>query len=445
MHENELPDQGLAHLSPEQTRVPSLGEPKIPNPRRGSMFVTEEQRVLINIVSGSLNGHAAQAQVSLEQAGPRERIYFDPPKTKCAVVTCGGLCPGINDVIRSIVMEAHHGYGVSKILGIRYGLAGFLPKTNPNVVELTPEFVSPIHEFGGSVIGSSRGPQPVEDVVDSLERLNVGMLFVVGGVGSMRAAQAIFALISERDLKISVVCIPKTIDNDIHFVSRTFGFGTAVEKAIEAIRCAHVESLGAPYGIGLVKVMGRESGFIAAEATLGIKEVNFVLVPEQHFDLQGPGGFLAALHERLHRRGHAVVVVAEGAGQEYLPESLRTDASGNRWLGDICGLLTTEIKSYFKDKLPITLKFIDPSYIIRSVPASAADRVNCNRLGSMAVHAGMAGKSGMMVSLVHEMPVHVPLPLVTHSRKRMAVDTSFWQQVQDATGQGPLVNPAPES
>ncbi|GFK93271.1 ATP-dependent 6-phosphofructokinase [Fundidesulfovibrio magnetotacticus] len=436
MHQSEHPGQPWPHLDAEKTRTPSLGAAKIPNPRRHSLFVDDEQGVLVNILHP---GHGKRPSVaSLEQAGPRRMIYFDPPKTKCAVVTCGGICPGTNDVIRSIVMEAHHGYGVSGVLGVRYGLAGFIPKTDPDVMELSPTSVADIHEFGGTVLGTSRGPQDPEDVVDALERLNVGMLFVMGGVGSMRAAQAIQAVTAARGLRIAVVCIPKTVDNDIHFVSRTFGFESAVEKVIEAVRCAHVEATGAPYGIGVVKVMGRESGFIAAAAALSIKEVNFVLAPEEPVVLEGPGGFLPALEARLRRRGHAVVLVAEGAGQDLLPESGLTDASGNKVLGDICGLLISRTKAYFKERLPINLKFIDPSYIIRSVPASGADRAHCNMLGAMAVHAGMAGKTGIMVSRLHEIPVHVPLPLVTVGRKVMDVRSSAWQQVLDTTGQSRL-------
>jgi len=436
MHESARTGQPWPELTPEQTRIPTLGQAKIPNPRTNSLFVDDGQGVLVDILNATSGKRPRPA--AMEQAGARSQIYFDPPKTKCAIVTCGGLCPGINDVIRSIVMEAHHGYKVSSILGVRYGLAGFIPKSSPNVVELTTQAVADIHEFGGTILGSSRGPQNPEDVVDALERLNVGVLFMLGGVGTLRAAQAIHEVTAKRNLRTAVVCIPKTVDNDIHFVARTFGFDTAVEKAIEAIRCAHVEALGAPNGIGLVKVMGRESGFIAAAAALAIKEVNFVLVPEMPFALEGPGGFLPQLEARLKRRGHAVVVVAEGAGQHLLPESGLTDASGNRILGDICKLLLTRIKSHFGDRLPITLKFIDPSYIIRSIPAGAADRAHCNMLGAMAVHAGMAGKTGLMVSQLHGIPVHIPLPLVTLGRKQMDLNTSYWQQVMDSTGQSQL-------
>ncbi|WP_243438415.1 ATP-dependent 6-phosphofructokinase [Fundidesulfovibrio soli] len=438
MHECDRFGQPWPSLSADDTRIPTLGTAKIPNPRKSSLFVSDDHGVLLDVAYRP--GVANPTSPVFQQGGPRANIYFDPPKTKCAVVTCGGICPGANDVIRSIVMEAHHGYDISAILGVRYGLSGFTPKSSPDVMELTPANVADIHEFGGTVLGSSRGPQNPEDVVDALERLNVGVLFMLGGVGTMRAAQAVNAVTTKRGLKIAVVCVPKTIDNDIHFVHCTFGFDTAVEKAVEAIRCAHVEALGSPYGVGMVKLMGRESGFIAAAAALAIKEVNFVLVPEQTFTLEGPAGFLPTLEARLKRRGHAVVVVAEGAGQHLLPESGLTDASGNRILGDICGLLLKEMKRYFKDRLPMTVKYIDPSYIIRSVPAGASDRAHCNMLGAMAVHAGMAGKTGLMVTEIHDIPAHVPLPLVTVERKRMDLTSNFWQQVLDSTGQNRVVN-----
>jgi 6-phosphofructokinase 1 len=266
--------------------------------------------------------------------------------------------------------------------------------------------------------------------------MNINCLVRMGGGGGMRAAEAIVAEIPARGLPIGVVGIPKTIDNDMRFVARTFGFLTAVEKATEAIACAHTEAVGAPYGIGLVKLMGRSSGFIAATAAMGLKHVNFVLIPEERFALRGPGGFLEVLDERLTRRGHAVVVVAEGAGQHLLPPTNETDASGNPVLGDICGLILAECKTYFRDKgLPITLKYIDPSYIIRSVPANIADAVYCGFLGQHAVHAGMAGKTGLLVSSMHDRYVHVPLALASADRRSIDTDSDFWQAVLDSTGQ----------
>jgi 6-phosphofructokinase 1 len=380
-----------------------------------------------------------------EQAGPRPQIYFDPSKTKCAIVTCGGLCPGINDVIRAIVMEAQHQYKIPTTLGIRFGLQGFIPKYGHEVWELTPDNVSEIHAFGGTILGSSRGPQPPEEVVDALDRMNINILFLIGGDGTMKAASAIAREVENRNMKISIIGIPKTIDNDIYFVSRTFGFDTAVTKATEAIRCAHTESLGAPNGIGMVKLMGREAGFIAAEASLAQKDVNFVLIPEEPFELEGPGGLLENLRYRLRTRGHAVIVVAEGAGQDIYRkeihlngEQVATDPSGNPVLGDICSLLQAKIKDYFQAlDTEITLKFIDPSYIIRSIPANASDRVYCGFLGQNAVHAGMAGKTNMVISNLQDHYIHLPLDLVIKERRKLNTTSNYWRAVLESTGQPP--------
>jgi 6-phosphofructokinase 1 len=307
--------------------------------------------------------------------------------------------------------------------------------------------VTSIHEFGGTILASSRGPQSPDEIVDALERMNINILFMIGGDGTMQAAKILNQTIGERNLKISVIGIPKTIDNDIHFVSKSFGFDSAVAKATEAIRCAHVEAQGAPYGIGLVKLMGRESGFIAAEATLALKDVNFVLIPEEPFDLEGDNGFLKALEHRLLMRKHAVVVVAEGAGQNLCNTNKKKDASGNPILGDICDILRSEIKTYFQKKeMPITMKYIDPSYIIRSIPANAHDRVYCGFLGQHAVHAGITGKTNMVVTRLQDRYVYLPLNLVTQKRRRLNTQSMYWRSVLESTGQPQYMkhNPIPD-
>lgn len=383
-------------------------------------------------------------RVTFEAAGPRKKLYFDSSRAKCAIVTCGGLCPGINDVIRAIVMEAHHAYHVPSIMGIRYGLEGFISKYEHMPVILTPDSVANIHMFGGTVLGSSRGPQPADLIVDTLERNNINALFIIGGDGTMKAAEKITAEINSRNLKISVVGIPKTIDNDINFIPQSFGFETAVSEATNAIECAHTEACGTPNGIGLVKLMGRESGFIAAEATLAMKEVNFVLIPEAPFTLYGEGGLLPAIEERLRQRGHCVIVSAEGAGQHLLQREDITDASGNRVLGNIADLLRTEIKKYLNEKkLEHSIKFIDPSYIIRSVPAQASDKVYCGFLGQYAVHAAMAGRTDMVVARIQERYVNLPLRLVTTHRRTLSIYSDLWRAVLESTGQGMLTGMLP--
>lgn len=420
-----------------QTRISCLGEPKIPSPLTHFRYVDESIPVTLMLTSGELNELDTDIlKKNFEKAGPRPKLYFDPSKTKCAIVTCGGLCPGINDVIRSIVMEAHYHYGIRSVLGITNGLRGFIPDYEYDIKELTPESVTNIHQFGGTILGSSRGLQDPEEIADSLERLNVNVLFVIGGDGAMRAARTIVDEVSRRKRKVAIIGIPKTIDNDINFITRSFGFDTAVEKAAEAIRCAHVEATGVDKGVGLVKLMGREAGFIATQAALAMQEVNFLLVPEQPFSLAGEGGLLEAVERRLRERGHAVIVCAEGAGQDLLGGSLERDASGNPKLGDICGHIIKNLTEHCREReLEINLKFIDPSYLIRSVPASAGDRVYCGFLGQNAVHAAMAGKTGMVVTRLKSSMVHLPLELVTTKRRLVNVKSEFWFSAMESTGQ----------
>jgi len=419
------------------TTIQTLGVAKIPSALNYCRFIGQEETLSLQLTEeeADLSVSAGEPLV-FEKAGPREKLYFDSSKVKCAIVTCGGLCPGINDVIRAIVMDAYHHYHVASVIGVRYGLQGFIPKYGHDIVELTPKNVSNYHVFGGTELGSSRGPQAPDEIVDALERMNVGVLFMIGGDGTMKAAANIVKEIKTRNSRISIIGIPKTIDNDINFVGKSFGFDTAVEKATEAIACAHVEAVGAFNGIGIVKLMGRESGFIAAQATLALKEVNFVLVPESPFSLEGPGGLLEQLENRLRSRHHAVLVVAEGAGQHLCEASGRTDASGNPVLCDICSILIARIKDHFKSRnMEATIKFIDPSYIIRSVPANANDRVYCGFLGQNAVHAAMAGKTGMVVSRLQSRFVHVPLELVTMKRKKLNIEADYWRAVIESTGQ----------
>jgi 6-phosphofructokinase 1 len=438
------------------THVTSLGEPKVDSPihstvlftREGKQveksFVSDNERVLVYDSLDYLQQLApGEAPLTFELAGPRAKVYFDPPKVHCAIATCGGLCPGTNDVIRAIVLELYHLYKVRHIFGVRYGFQGFIPKYGHDLIRLTPEEVVDIHSFGGTILSSSRGPQDIGEIVDALDRLNIRILFLIGGDGTLRAADRICEEIAERDLRISVIVIPKTIDNDIPLVSRSFGFDTAVEMATDAIRAAHTEALGAPNGIGFVKLMGRYAGFVAATASLALREVNFVLIPESDFDLDGEYGLLPNLEQRLRERGHAVILVAEGAGQKFFKEEdLPRDPSGNIKPGDIGVLLVDRIKAYFRDQnMEINLKYIDPSYIIRSMPANYNDRIYCGFLGQNAVHAGMAGKTAMLVSRWHGHYVHVPIKSSVGKAKEVDLDSPLWRSVLESTGQPPLKNP----
>ena len=404
-------------------------------------FVDDRTRVL-NEITWPDGKPPKDDSLMFEAAGPRKEIYFDSSKLKCAVVTCGGLCPGINSVVRSVVLELYHIYGVHNIIGIKYGFQGFIPQYGHDLVELSPETVTEIHGRGGSFLGMSRGGQDIGEIVDALERLNVGLLFTIGGDGTLHAADLITEEITRRNLKTGVIGIPKTIDNDIAFVDRTFGFSTAVEAATRAILGAHNEAISAPNGVGLVKVMGRHSGFVAANASLALKDVNFCLVPEVDFDMDGPRGLLASLKKRLTERGHAVILTAEGAGQRYVSEgALERDASGNVKLGDIGIYLRDRIKEYFSENgLELNLKYIDPSYEVRSVPSNPSDRIYCGFLGQQAVHAGMAGKTGMVISMLNGKYVHVPIKLAISERKRINPQGGLWLSVLESTGQPYLSN-----
>ncbi len=423
------------------TAIPVLGPAKIPSPL--SLATFSQGRLPFFLDGEYLDELKGKKPVVawFEQAGPRETLYFDSKKTKCAIVTCGGLCPGMNDVIRAVVMEAFYNYDVSSVLGIRFGLEGFISRFRHDVVELTPHSVADIHQFGGSVLGTSRGSQPPEEIVDALERMNVNVLFVIGGDGTMKALKSIHGEVTARGLRISVIGIPKTIDNDINFITQSFGFETAVFKAAEAIQCAHVEALGFRNGVGIVKLMGRESGFIAADAAMAQQDVDFVLIPEQPFTLHGPDGLLPALEAQVRKNRHAVIVVAEGAGQDLIKTTGRTDASGNVIFKDIGAFLCTEIKAHLTAAgLKPALKYIDPSYIIRAIPANANDRVYCGFLGQNAVHAAMAGKTGMVVTKLMDRYVHLPIELVTRKRQRVNPHSSYWQAVLESTGQMAFIN-----
>jgi 6-phosphofructokinase 1 len=429
-------------------RISNLGERTIPSPLAVKYFTQDERRILFNIQLQHFCDVKDQdgLPLSVEVAGPRNRIFFDPSKTKAAIVTCGGLCPGINDVIRAIVMGLHHQYGVKNIIGIRYGFQGLIPKFSHPITELTPQVVENIPSIGGSVLGCSRGSQDIGEMINALKRMNIDILFCIGGDGTMQAADRLAEEIRSRDLHISIVGIPKTIDNDLNLIQRTFGYDTAIAEAVKVLQCAHVESKGAPMGIGLVKIMGRQSGFIAAGAALAQNDVNFVMIPEVPFDLYGENGLLKAIENRLKARQHCVILVAEGAGQELIPwteKEIKTDASGNIRLLDVGLFLKEIIEDYFqKSGMEINLKYIDPSYTIRSVPASAVDSTYCSALGQYAVHAGMAGKTAMLVGLMKEEYVHLPLRAVT-SRRRVDPHGNLWMRVLETTGQPLSLKNAP--
>jgi len=426
--------------------ISELGACKVPSPvalskRMGdvvSNYVRDDEFIIYDLKAAHGEKITFDRRHLIEKAGPRERIFFKPQKVHAAIVTCGGLCPGLNDVIRAVVMALWYQYGVHKISGIPFGYRGFLQKFNHDLIALKPDLVKDIHREGGSFLGSSRGyGGSTSEIVDTMEKHGINMLFTIGGDGTQRGSLRIAEEVERRGLNAAIIGIPKTIDNDLSFIEKSFGFETAVSEAARAVNGAHVEASCAVNGIGLVKVMGRESGFIAAYTALGTRDVNFVLVPEVPFDLDGENGLLANLEKRLERRGHAVILVAEGAGQEHLEAvSTEYDASGNKKLGDIGLFLQEKIKSYFKAvKMEVNLRYIDPSYMIRATTANPIDSTYCARLGTYAVHAAMAGKTKMLVSHVNDVFVHVPAELAISERNRIRPESALWRDVIEATGQ----------
>ena len=411
--------------------IQTLGPCDYESPMEAAMWVDESSGVLLDaVVSRPISG--SEPHVVLESAGPRRRLFFDPSTVRAGIVTCGGLCPGLNDVVRALTMVLWHRYGVREILGLRYGYEGLVDSIGHTPILLEPEKVSDIHQHGGTILGSSRGPQEVPAMVNCLQNRGINVLFTVGGDGTQRGALEITREIARRRLPIAVVGLPKTIDNDISFTERTFGFETAVAMSRMPIVSAHMEAKGALNGVGLVKLMGRESGFVAAYSALASSDVNLVLVPEVPFAMEWLLSFLEA---RLKRKAHAVVVVAEGAGQD-LAQCDGVDASGNRKLGDIGVLLKNRITEHFKRRsFPVAVRYIDPSYTIRSARAEADDSVFCFQLSEHAVHAAMSGRTGMIVGLWNGHFVHIPMERAVEERKCIDPSGTLWRSVLDNTGQ----------
>ncbi|MBV8587567.1 MAG: ATP-dependent 6-phosphofructokinase [Verrucomicrobia bacterium] len=415
--------------------ITSLGQAQFPSPVGHS--VSDQVRIPANILRDP--NAPKREEVLFELAGPRAQLFFEPARTRAGIVTCGGLCPGLNNVIRAVFFELHHTYGVTEVLGFRGGYQGLDPAHGFEPVVMTPAFVDQIHHHGGTILGTSRGPVDMAAAVDYLIRRDVQILFTVGGDGTQRGGNELFQQAQRRGHPLSVVGIPKTIDNDVAFVARTFGYLTAVEEAVKILDGAHTEARSVHNGLALVKLMGRHAGFIAAGATVANHDVNFTLIPEVPFKLEGKTGFLAALKDRILKRRHAVVVVAEGAGQELLENSpTDRDASGNIKLKDIGLFLRERIESYFQEaNIPIAMRYFDPSYSIRSSPANAADAVLCDLYARNAVHAAMAGKTGLVVGYLHDSFIHIPIEMLVREKQQIDPDSIWWTAVLAATGQPP--------
>ena len=417
--------------------IPKLGKSNIPSPlatAHAVNMVDDHKRVLFTDRMDRLEGVDINTVPCYERAGPRREIFFDPSKTVAGIVTCGGLCPGLNDVIRGLVMELYYGYGVQRIIGYQYGYEGLAPKFGHAPIDLTPKMVTPIHETGGTILGTSRGSQDTGEMVDTLHRMGVNMVFTIGGDGTQRAALEMSEEIRKRKLLISVIGVPKTIDNDILYMDKSFGFETAFGVAYESVLCAHTEARCARNGIGLVKLMGRDSGWIATSAALATSVANVVLIPEVPFEVEP---LLNYIQDRLERRHHVTILAAEGAGQDlFKAKELGLDKSGNAKFHDIGLFLKEQLKTHLTAAgIDHTIKYIDPSYMLRAVKASPGDSLYALRLAQGAVHAAMSGRTEMVIGRVRKHYVHLPMPLIATGRKKVRAEGDDWLAVLESTGQ----------
>ncbi|OVA08516.1 Phosphofructokinase domain [Macleaya cordata] len=416
--------------------------PTYPNPLQDNPAYAVVKQYFVNLddtVAQKIVQHKSSPRgTHFRRAGPRQKVYFESDEVHACIVTCGGLCPGLNTVIREIVCGLYHMYGVTRILGIEGGYRGFYAR---NTVPLTPKFVNDIHKRGGTILGTSRGGHDTSKIVDSIQDRGINQVYIIGGDGTQKGASVIYEEIKRRGLKVAVAGIPKTIDNDIPVIDRSFGFDTAVEEAQRAINAAHVESESVENGVGVVKLMGRYSGFIAMYATLASRDVDCCLIPESPFYLEGPGGLFEYMEKRLKENGHMVIVIAEGAGQELLSESIRSmnqqDASGNKLLQDVGHWISQRIRDHFsrRHKMVINLKYIDPTYMIRAVPSNASDNVYCTLLAQSAVHGAMAGYTGFTVGPVNGRHAYIPFHRVTEKQNNVVITDRMWARLLSSTHQ----------
>ncbi|KAK1577114.1 hypothetical protein Q3G72_019085 [Acer saccharum] len=421
--------------------------PSYPNPLQKSQayaivkktFVSSEDAVAQNIVVQKDTPRG----VHFRRAGPREKVYFKSDEVRACIVTCGGLCPGINTVIREIVCGLNYMYGVDNILGIEGGYKGFYSR---NTTTLTPKVVNDIHKRGGTFLCTSRGGHDTNKIVDNIQDRGINQVYIIGGDGTQRGAALIYKEVEKRGLPIAVAGIPKTIDNDIAVIDKSFGFDTAVEEAQRAINAAHVEAESVENGVGIVKLMGRYSGFIAMFATLASRDVDCCLIPESPFYLEGRGGLFDFIEQRLKENGHMIIVVAEGAGQEYVAQNMpgvdEKDASGNRLLHDIGLWLTQKIKDHFSKvrKMTVYMKYIDPTYMIRAIPSNASDNIYCTLLAQSAVHGAMAGYTGFTVGPVNSRHAYIPIARVTEATNTVKLTDRMWARLLASTNQPSFLN-----
>jgi len=368
------------------------------------------------------------------RAGPRSSLFFRPSHVNAGIVTCGGLCPGLNSVIRDVTKSCFELYGVQSVIGFHGGFSGIFSMP---FERLTLESTQGIQNLGGTILSSARGGFDADRILNKLEDLRISQLFIVGGDGSMRGARELVVAITKRPWPVAIIGIPKTIDNDIGLIDHSFGFQTAVEETLRAVRAAKVEAACSINGVGVVQCMGRHAGYIAAQVTLASAEVDLCIIPEVPIAIDGSLDVLEHVIRVVEKKGHAVVVVAEGAGENLLGKSEEFDASGNRRLRPIGPWIKEAIAERLTMRgLGRQVRLIDPSYMVRSVAAYSVDSILCTLLSLAAVHAAMDGYTGVCVALVNGRSVMVPLDLIVEaSPRKVDVCSRTYERIVSLTSQ----------
>uniref|UniRef100_A0A7S1RYX3 Phosphofructokinase domain-containing protein n=1 Tax=Alexandrium catenella TaxID=2925 RepID=A0A7S1RYX3_ALECA len=356
------------------------------------------------------------------RANACKEIWWDPSEVRAAVVTCGGLCPGLNSIIREVTNTLWHQYDVRHIYGIQAGYNGLSNPEKHKPIQLSPDKVRDIHMKGGSILKAGRGGFNPEQICDRLERLGINMVFTVGGDGTQHASHLLYEEAKRRNLDISIVGLPKSIDNDILFFDKTFGFDSAVSTAADIMRNGWVEATSCDKGVGIVKLMGRDAGFVAMHAALASTIVDLVMIPEVNVKLED---VIEHIDSTLARKNFMLIAIAEGAGQEFVATGEK-DATGHTKYGDIGTFLRDEINAHLKKSGGRSF-YIDPSYIIRSCPIRPNDHIYCSRLARDAVHCAMRGYTGVCVGPIHNIIVIMPSELIASGKRRVKLTSSAWQ------------------
>uniref|UniRef100_A0A0E0ET91 Phosphofructokinase domain-containing protein n=1 Tax=Oryza meridionalis TaxID=40149 RepID=A0A0E0ET91_9ORYZ len=428
---------------PSPTGGHSAAAAAIPNPiarhplyhPSPTFFISPTDVVLRDILFDASPASAAGERrrrhvAAYHRAGPRREVAFDSATVRAAIVTCGGLCPGTNTVVRELVVGLSELYGVrGGVFGVRNGYRGFYSE---EAVPLDPAAVEHWHKSGGAALGTSRGGFDLARIVDAIERHGFNQVYAVGGDGTMRGAARIHGEVRRRGrLAVAVAGIPKTVDNDVGVIDRSFGFHTEVEAAQQAIAAGHVEAESAANGVGLVKLMGRSAGHIALHATLSSRDVDCCLIPEEDFYLRGAGGLFDFLYRRIKDNGHAVVVVAEGAGQRLIPRT-----AGDEAFLDVGAWLKAELRAW---------RSTPARYMIRAVPANAGDNLYCTLLAHAAIHGAMAGYTGFVSGTINGNYAYIPMDEVAEAKNPVDTKDHKWAWVRSITNQPDFIRAGPTS